>query len=252
MNRIIAYLPCYNEEENIRPLVEAWEAEVPALAAEGFSLRLVAIDDRSTDGTLYVLRMLEARYRNFSVVVHARNRGLGGALDTAVSSFLKEAGPGDLMAFMDGDNTHRPKFLRPMLRKALVGAGCVIASRYRKGAEIYGLPRRRLFLSEAARLFYFLVLHVPGVRDYTCGFRLYAYECLKKARALYGSRLITQQRSFSCMMELLYKLYRSGCRFDESPFVLYYGDKKGASKMKALRTAWDSVVCALSLRAGHI
>jgi dolichol-phosphate mannosyltransferase len=251
LNRLIAFLPCYNEEENIRPLARAWEDEAPALAAEGFALKLYAIDDKSTDGTLVILRALESELSGFGVIAHERNRGLGGALDTAVSRFLAEAGPGDYMAFMDGDNTHRPVYLHQMLRKARVGAGCVIASRYRKGAEIKGLPRRRRLMSSAARFFYGLVLHVPGVRDYTCGFRLYAYECLEKARERYGGRLITQ-RSFSCMMELLYKLYRSGCRFDESPFVLYYGDKKGASKMKALKTAWDSVVCALSLRTEHI
>ena len=251
MNRLIAYLPCYNEEENIRPLALAWEAEAQALAAEGFALTLCAVDDKSTDGTLRVLRALADQLDNFAVIAHERNKGLGGALDTAVGRFLDVAGPGDYMAFMDGDNTHRPEFMHQMLRKARVGAGCVIASRYRKGAEVRGLPRRRRLMSGAARYFYGLVLHVPGVRDYTCGFRLYTYDCLKKAREKYGCRLITQ-RSFSCMMELLYKLYRSGCRFDESPFVLYYGDKKGASKMKALKTAWDSVVCALSLRAGNI
>ena len=251
MNRLITFLPCYNEEENIGPLARAWQVEAPALEAEGFALRLYAIDDKSSDGTLSVLRALEAELGSFAVIAHEHNRGLGGALDTAVSRFLAEAGPGDYMAFMDGDNTHRPEFLHRLLQKAQVGAGCVIASRYRKGAEVRGLPRRRRLLSGAARFFYGLVLHVPGVRDYTCGFRLYAYGCLKAAREKYGRRLITQ-RSFSCMMELLYKLYRTGCRFDEAPFVLYYGDKKGASKMRALKTAWDSVVCALSLRAEKI
>ena len=251
MNRLIAFLPCYNEEDNIRPLALAWEAEAPALAAEGFALSLIAVDDKSTDGTPGVLRALETELSSFGVITHERNKGLGGALDTAVCRFLAEAGPGDYMAFMDGDNTHRPLYLHQMLGKARGGAGCVIASRYRKGAAVLGLPRRRQLLSGAARFFYTLVLHVPGVRDYTCGFRLYAYDCLRTARERYGDRLITR-RSFSCMMELLYKLYRSGCRFDEAPFVLYYGDKRGASKMRALRTAWDSVVCALSLRARRI
>ena len=50
------------------------------------------------------------------------------------------------------------------------------------------------------------------------------------------------------MMELLYKLYKSGATFDEVPFSLYYDDKEGASKMRILKTIKDSFITALKLR----
>ena len=92
---------------------------------------------------------------------------------------------------------------------------------------------------------------MPGVKDYTCGYRAYTYESLQRARQAYGENLITQ-RSFACMMELLYKLYRSGSRFGEVPFALRYDNKGGESKMQVLRTMKDSLRTAWQLRRGKI
>lgn len=247
MNKIFAFLPCFNEEGNIRALAEAWQAETSAFEAKGLSLQIFAIDDKSTDKTLQIIRELESQYVNFTVIAHVQNKGLGGALNTALSFFLSHAEAGDFMAFMDGDNTHKPYFVHSMLEQLRIKDGCVIASRYQKGSEVFGVPRLRLFLSASARFYYMFVLHVPNVRDYTCGFRIYKYECLEKAYKKYGDNLITK-RSFSCMMELLYKLYRADCKFVESPFSLYYGNKQGESKMKIFSTIVDSLFFSLELR----
>ena len=51
MNTLFACLPCYNEEENIIPLTLGWLEQEEALKKEGFSLQVVAIDDKSTDST---------------------------------------------------------------------------------------------------------------------------------------------------------------------------------------------------------
>ena len=247
MNRLFAYLPCFNEENNIIDLAFAWEAQAEALERNGFSLAVIAIDDKSEDSTLSIIRELEQNLNRFYVIAHDVNKGLGGALNTAVSSFLSEAEPGDYMAFMDGDNTHRPVYACDMLNRCASGTECAIASRYQKGSLVVGVPRLRQLLSSAARLYYRLFLHIPNVRDYTCGFRVYSYDCLAKAKNIYADKLITQ-RSFSCMMELLYKLYRSGCDFTELPFTLRYDNKRGTSKMKIFRTAGNSVLLALKLR----
>ena len=50
------------------------------------------------------------------------------------------------------------------------------------------------------------------------------------------------------MMELLYKLHRCGCTFDEVPFSLRYDNKGGESKMRVLRTMKDSLKTAWLLR----
>lgn len=247
MNKLYAYLPCYNESGNIQALVENWLAEKESLQQSGYSLEIIPIDDKSTDNTLEIIRSLEQLYPEVRVIAHKTNQNLGGALFTAIKDFLKSASPTNLMCFMDGDNTHKPLFVHDMIKKLNTGADCVIASRYQPGAKVNGVPSNRLALSDGAKLYYSIVLHVPKVKDYTCGYRLYSYSILKRAYNKYGKELITM-RSFSCMMELLYKLHKTGCKFAEVPFTLYYDNKIGNSKMKIFKTVKDSLFVALHLR----
>lgn len=123
----------------------------------------------------------------------------------------------------------------------------VIASRYQPGARVQGLQASRKLFSDGARLYYTLVLHVPGVKDYTCGYRVYTRPALQAGVARYGQALV-EKKSFACMMELLYKLYRCGCTFAEVPFTLYYDSKEGESKMNLGKTIRDSFLTALRLR----
>ena len=247
MNNLYVYLPCYNEAGNIRELTLDWLAQAEKLSEKGTNLNVVIIDDKSTDDTLALARALEQDHTAVRVIAHEVNKNLGGGLNTAVDDFLSIAGEEDLMCVMDGDNTQKPRYIFSMLEKILTGADCVIASRYQPGAEVDGVPFVRRFLSDGAKLYYTLVLQVPRVRDYTCGYRVYRFSALKKAKAKYGESLITM-RTFSCMMELLYKLHKAGAVFGEVPFHLYYDDKAGESKMRVLKTMKDSLLTALKLR----
>ncbi|MBS6396202.1 MAG: glycosyltransferase [Clostridiales bacterium] len=247
MNKLYAYLPCYNESGNIQALIEGWLNEKETLLNKGFDLEIIPIDDKSTDNTLQIIQSMEKTYDTVRVIAHKTNQNLGGALFTAIRDFLHNAESDDLMCFMDGDNTHKPQFVHSMISKSKEGAECVIASRYQPGATINGVPSNRLLLSDGAKLYYSMILRVPDVKDYTCGYRLYTYSILRRAYGKYKENLVTMH-SFSCMMELLYKLHKSGCKFAEVPFTLYYDNKVGASKMRILRTVKDSLFVALDLR----
>ena len=96
-------------------------------------------------------------------------------------------------------------------------------------------------------LYYKTILNVSNVNDYTCGYRLYSYDIIKKANVIFKGKLVTRS-SFACMMEVLYKLHLVGCRFAEIPFELRYDNKQGQSKMKVLTTIKESVFTALKLR----
>lgn len=247
MKTLFVYLPCYNEAGNIRSLIEEWMAEQPALASAGYALAVIPINDASTDDTLTILRQQAARYACLRYISHKKNQNLGGVLATAIRDFLASSGPEDLLCFMDGDDTHKPKFVHAMLQKLDGPQQCVIASRYQPGAQIQGVQENRKLFSDGARLYYTLILHVPHVRDYTCGYRVYTRQALAKAAQRFGDDLI-QNKSFACMMELLYKLHRTGCTFSEVPFTLYYDEKQGESKMNLRKTIHDSLLTALQLR----
>ena len=249
MKKVWVYLPCYNEAPNIIPLVEKWFDIEQDFKSAGYELFVSCIDDKSTDDTGAKIRSLTERFPNCELISHDRNKGLGGVLNTAFHLFLENGKECDLCVLMDGDNSHDPVYSLSMLPKIEAGADVVIASRYQSGAAVKGLSEIREFLSNGAGVFYKLILNVKNVKDYTCGYRMYTYCILKKARETYGENL-AERRTFACMMEVLYKLAKIGAKFDEVPFVLRYDHKQGDSKMRVFKTAKDSILTAFSLRFG--
>ena len=246
--QLFVALPCYNEQDDIASLVRRWLALSEELLTKGYALHVNCIDDKSTDNTNAVIRALELDNPNtVTLVEHEVNKGLGGALSTAFNLFEQECANGDLLVIMDGDDTHDPVYSLSMLPFIDEGYDCVIASRYCKGSQTQGVSPIRLLMSDGARIFYTLVLRVKGVRDYTCGYRMYTYSLVSNSLRVYGTDLI-ERKTFACMMEILYKMSLLGARFGEVPFHLRYDRKRGDSKMHVIKTALDSIGTAVSLR----
>ena len=105
--------------------------------------------------------------------------------------------------------------------------------------------------SAGAKFVYSSILRIKDVKDYTCGYRLYKVSILKKAQDYFGENLI-EETGFTCMAEILYKLYCFGGVCSEIPFELRYDNKKGISKMKIIKTSIDSLQLAFHLRNLHI
>ena len=228
-------LPAYNEERSLPALLGRCVPVARALEAEGARLAVLVVDDGSRDGTVDAAEPF-AQKLALEVIPHGVNRGLGAALRTGLMSALARATDGDLIATMDADNTHDPALLPAMMKRlAETGADVVIASRYAPGGHEVGLSPLRKTLSRGASLLLTLLAPVRGARDYTCGYRLYRATTLRRAAAAWGERLV-EESGFTCMAEVLLKLGRGGARVAESPLVLRYDLKEGASKMKMART----------------
>ena len=249
MNEITVVLPAYNEEDNIKTMVERWQCLYDRLINEyNLELQIVAVNDGSKDGTRELAEKLESEYNNFKLINHTRNKGLGAAVKTGIEYFNNQCPDSIFLCVMDCDNTQDPVYLVDMLEaRKKTGADVVIASRYQKGAEVKGVSKVRLLMSESAKHVFSVVLAIPGVKDYTCGFRLYGRNILQHALKRFGSGLI-QEKGFTCMVELLYKLHCCGGVIVEIPFKLRYDYKRGASKMAVLKTAARSVRLARRLK----
>lgn len=249
MNNLTVVLPAYNEEENIETLVERWQQLRSGLADRyGLQLQIVAVNDGSKDRTREIAERLETEHDNFKLINHPRNKGLGEAVKTGIAYFTKECPDSTHMCLMDCDNTQDPVYITDMLdRMNRKSADVVIASRYQQGAEVKGVSGIRLLMSGGAKYVFSVLLHVPNVKDYTCGYRLYGNKILQRASERFGEDLV-KESGFTCMVELLYKLYCSGAVFAEVPFELRYDFKRGASKMAVLKTALNSILLALQLR----
>lgn len=247
MRTLFVTLPCYNESQNIQPLIEKWLRQQQELTQSGYTLHVAPIDDCSTDTTKEILQSVAAEHEQVMPILHEKNLGLCGGINTAIAYFLRHGSKGDLLALMDGDNTQDPCYIHAMLSKLDAGKDCVIASRYRAESGVVGLAKHRAFMSDMAKHYYRLVLRVPNVRDYTCGYRVYTYDCIDRLVSVFGQTPV-QERSFACMMELLYKAYIAGAEFVEIGFQLRYDHKKGDSKMRVSQTMWKSLLIAPRLR----
>lgn len=222
-----AVLPAFNEATALPALVDAFGETRPAV-------RVVIVDDGSTDGTGDVARALSLRSA-VTVLTHDRNRGLAAAMRTGLEHACAEAGPDDVIVTMDADNTHRPAQIAPMVAALDAGADLVIASRYVPGATQAGVPAHRMALSAGIGWLLRLRFGLPGVRDYSCGYRAYRASLLQRALAAYGPRLI-ETAGFVVTSELLVKLAPFRPRIVEIPLDLRYDQKVGASKMPTGRT----------------
>jgi dolichol-phosphate mannosyltransferase len=235
---VVLTLPAFNEAANLGPLLTEARA---VLVAAGIAHEFVVVDDGSSDSTPQVLRGL-AESLPLTVVTHPGNRGLGPAIMSGLREAAgRAAADDDVIVCMDADNTHDPKYIVPMTAKIWVGGyDIVIASRFREGSREVGVPFVRRLISRAARMAFRLFLHLPEVRDYTCGYRAMRARVVREAMARWGDGLVTR-RGFACTDELLVKLSLVTRRIGEIPFVLRYDRKRGHSKMPFMRTVWETL-----------
>lgn len=249
MSKLTVMLPAYNEQENIETMVLRWQQFREVLNYKyGLELQIIAINDGSKDRTKAIAERLEIEHDNFTLVNHHQNKGLGEAVKTGISYFIGQCDHSTYLCLMDCDNTQDPAYITDMLdRIGETDSDVVIASRYQKGAEVKGVSGIRQMMSGGAKYVFSVLLNIPNVKDYTCGYRLYNRKILLSAVGRFGDELVAES-GFTCMVELLYKLYCCGAVFAEVPFALRYDYKKGASKMAVVKTAVNSIRLALQLK----
>ena len=117
-------LPAYNEERSLPNLLERFVTLQPELEKTGAKLRVLVVDDGSTDGTIAAAERFQGRLA-LEVIPHGVNRNLGAGLRTGLSGALQRCGPDDLVATMDADNTHVGISCRPNPADCLTRRGYV-------------------------------------------------------------------------------------------------------------------------------
>jgi dolichol-phosphate mannosyltransferase len=231
--KVTLLLPAYNEAEDLPPLLEK-----AGKALEGRAdYRILVVDDGSKDGTADAVRAAAQRLP-ITMIQHPRNLGLGAAMRTG----LKSAALGEgVVVTMDADNSHDPELIHAMIARLGEGYDVVIASRFQPGGRELGVPGHRRLISHTASAVLRLLIRYRGVKDYTCGFRVYRVETLRRLIEVYGDGFL-RENGFSCMLELLLNLHSLHVPAAEVPLVLRYDLKTGASKMRIFRTVWRYVV----------
>lgn len=230
-------MPAYNEGPRLSPLLARWVAVLSKLSIPH---RYVLVDDGSTDATSRVLADF-ALHQPLDVITHSPNQGLGASLRDALRHVAGGGLADDLLVMMDADNTQPPELLPEMLAAAADhGADVVIASRFRPGAQSIGLSPFRRLTSLGARVLFRWTIPIPGVRDYTCGYRLYRVALLQRAFRTLGAEFCRRE-GFDATADILLRLATLDAVFTEVPLCLDYTPKRGASTMQVARTVFRTL-----------
>lgn len=203
---VIIYLPAYNEESNIRQVINS----LPRTLQGVNSIQYLVIDDGSTDETASLARELGAH-----VVSHGRNRGVGRAFQSAVQFALeKEA---DILVGIDADGQFNPleipNLVGPILSKKV---DMVMGSRFLNGKPANMSIVKYWGNQQVARL----VGQICNqeFQDVSCGFRAYSREALLRLN-IFGD--------FTYTHETILSLAYQGLRVEEHPIVVkYFPDRK--------------------------
>jgi len=158
--RVIAVIPCLNEEKFIAAIVTG------ALPHVG---RVLVVDDGSTDNTAAVARAAGAQ-----VIQHGSRQGAGAATRTGLEEALRASA--EVMVTLDGDGQHNPLEI-PQLVQPITGrtADLVIGSRFLCAAAV---PRYRKLGIDLITWMY-NAGHNEKITDAQSGFRAYSVKALK-------------------------------------------------------------------------
>jgi glycosyltransferase involved in cell wall biosynthesis len=132
---VFLIMPAYNEARVIGATLAALPSRIDGIS----DMRVVVIDDGSSDGTAEIVR----RCNDPRVVLlrHSVNRGLGAALGTGIE-YARQHGA-DFAVTYDSDGQHAPEDIAVVLKPLLSGeADVVIGSRL---ISPKGMPWYRIF-----------------------------------------------------------------------------------------------------------
>lgn len=245
IDNVAIVLPAFNEEKDLPALLVRIKEN---LDGKAFQYHVIVVDDGSSDRTAEIA-MEAARTMPLHLIQHEVNSGLGAAIQTGLRAAMETA---DAVIVMDSDNTHDPFYVNAMVAELENGvAHVVIASRFRKGSVVIGVPLYRQVLSLGC--FFLMKLMVPFayVRDYSTGFRAYRSSILQRMALVHGPDRLVEERGFVCMLEVLLKLRAIGACAAEIPYTLRYDLKAGASKLKIWRTLKRYLAIVRKYRRGN-
>ena len=157
--KILALIPAYNEEKNIRSVIEETQKYLP-------EADILVLNDGSTDNTKAIL----SRYKDIIALHHPYNMGIGGAIWTGFNFFNRNNY--EYLVRIDGDGQHPPSLAKMLLEPLQNGeADLVIGSRFiRREGYISSLGRRG-----GIKLLNILTTFLlkEKITDNTSGFRAY-------------------------------------------------------------------------------
>lgn len=167
--KITFVIPVYNERDTLEHLAAGIVKHT-----EGHDIRLLFVDDGSTDGSREVLQRLRETMANVEVIRFRRNAGKSAALATGFAH-----AEGDVVFTMDADLQDDPAEIPHFLEKMEEGFDVVVGWKMKRHD-----PWHKTFPSHVYNRFVAKTFRLP-LHDINCGFKAYRAEVVKRLR-VYG------------------------------------------------------------------
>ena len=221
-SRSIVIIPTLNEKENLKELIPQIFGLMPDIS-------VLIVDDSSKDGTKELIESLAERFKRLFVLDRKSDFGYGrSSIDGFKWVFEKQY---ENLVTMDADFSHDFNAIPAML-EMLNLYDITTGSRYVRGGGVKNWNFFRRVLSKFANFYVRLILGLP-VTDATSGFNSYRVSALKKLNLDE-----IKSEGYAFLVELKYRLFRTGCRFSEHP-ITFSERREGQSKMSG-KIIWES------------
>ncbi len=210
--RVAAVIPCFRVARHIEGVLSSLPESVH---------HIIVVDDCCPENTGAIAEEMAQRDSRITVIRHAANRGVGGAV---ISGYRKALELGcDIAVKVDGDgqmdSSRIPYLIEPLI---LNRADYTKANRFRDFSALKQMPRLRLFGNSALS---FLVKAASGywnLMDPTNGFTAIHRRVLEEL----DLDLITWDYFFES--DMLIRLYSVGAVVKDIPVPARYGDESSS------------------------
>ncbi len=216
MKKVIALVPCYNEEQGIGKVI----ANFPyaRLRRHGYDLSVVVIDNNSSDRTTAVAQAAGAK------VIFEPKQGKGNAIRTGFWSITKDV---DYVIMLDGDDTYKAAEVERLLEPLYNGfAQVIIGSRLGGRIDVGSMKTLNRIgnwtYSHLVRYSYRV-----NVTDVLTGYFAWTRQAIEDLRPHLTSP------GFAIEMEMITKMARLGHQIYSVPIT--YESRSGASSLNPLR-----------------
>jgi glycosyltransferase involved in cell wall biosynthesis len=221
MKSLSVVFPAFNEEANIRAVVEEAHRTVPKVAS---IFEIIVVNDGSKDRTREICDRLVEELPNVRVVHHPRNRGYGAALKSGINLARH-----DLIFFTDADGQFDLKEVASLLEQA--HAYDIVAG-YRARRQD---PPHRLLFAWGWNMLVQLVLGIK-IRDIDCAFKVFNRRVFDKV----------QINSVGAMVntEIFAQVFRFGMTVREVPvshFPRRHGKPTGGNPTVIVKAFYELV-----------
>ncbi|MBM3335428.1 glycosyltransferase family 2 protein, partial [Candidatus Sumerlaeota bacterium] len=214
-------VPCLNDADTIAGFLCELRRTLDILQQPS---EIIVIDRGSTDDTVALAQKHGAQ------VLVCKEYSYGRALKAGIQACV-----GDYVITMHPDLSHNPAVVRELVLRRRE-ADVLVASRYIHSGYAW-MPMVRLLLSRTLNRLLSFVLGMP-FRDMTSSFRLYRRAAL--------NAMEMQGDGYALLLEILVRLYSSGCRVLEIPFH-YWAPSTGYKWPVAVRLACDYLRTLLAM-----